>query len=183
MSINRAFKVSLAALACAGLMACGGDSPTAPTSQPVPAAPPAPVSTVVSQGAVSGLPPFMAYASAPFTTSSVGNLDVTLDWTFPACDLDLYVLRGTTANCSVAQFNARQCDIVAFSESVAAKPEKVSVASLPTGTYTLLIANWGPETESFSYQAVLTTGGATASGRTSPGQPSKRGAIQRLLGH
>jgi hypothetical protein len=171
----------LATLLSLSMAACGGsNSPTAPAVQTATATPPPPVSTVVAQGGFAGLPVAQAWASPPFTTTSAGRLEVTVDWTFARTDLDVYVLRGTVANCTIAQFNARQCDLAAFSESVTAKPEKVTVASAPAGTYTILVANWGPDQESFSYQAVSTSGASAATSH-SQGQPQKSGALRRIV--
>jgi hypothetical protein len=77
--------------------------------------------------------------------------------------------------------NAHQCDFAGFSESTTSKPERVTVANAPAGTYTILVINWGPDQESFSYQAALTTGGTAASAATQ-GRPEKFGVQQFLMG-
>lgn len=182
MYTTKPFTVFLTIVVCCGLAACGGDNPAAPTpTSALPTPPPAPVSTVVAQGSLAGIPVNAGYFTPAFTTSSVGRLDATLDWTFARCDLDLYVLPAS-ASCTADQFNARQCQFVAFSESTTAKPEKISVASLPAGAYKLLITNWGPVEESFSYQAVLTTGGSASSFAAPAGQPSKTGVLRFITG-
>ncbi len=177
---TKGFRVLSTSALCASLTACGGSgSPTAPTSVAAPAAPPAPVTTVVTQGSFPGLAATGGFLAGPFTTSAVGRLDVTVDWTFAKNDVDLYVLRGS--GCTPVQFNARQCDFVALSESLTAKPEKLSLAGLATGTYSLLIINWGPDPESLSYQALLTTGGTAASSRRLS-RPSKSGTTEFVVG-
>jgi hypothetical protein len=148
---------------------------------PVAATPPPPVTTVVAQGSFAGLSAGSGWVSEALATTSAGRLEVTVDWTFARTDLDVYILRGTSATCTPAQFNARQCDFAAFSESTTAKPEKVTVANAPAGTYTILVINWGPDQESFSYQAALTTGGTAASAATQI-RPEKIGVQHFLTG-
>jgi hypothetical protein len=147
----------------------------------VPAAPPAAVAAVVTQGSVAGLLVSAGVSTPPFTTTAAGKLDVNVDWTFVRNDVDIYIVRGGTA-CSAELFNADQCDFVAFSDNAIAKPERLSVPALAAGTYTLLIINWGPDPESVSYQALLTTGGAAAAADRSAGIPSvKAGPHKRAL--
>lgn len=135
-----------------GLMqfACG-DGPTSP---------PLPTRAVVTRGtfslsdlatarAILGTPDF---AVAPFTTSAAGNLDVIVDWTSTSNDVDIAILRG---NCSIDQVRAAQCSTVIESTSLS-KPERLSSASFATGSYTLLILNYGPGRESGTYEVGLT---------------------------
>ncbi len=97
-----------------------------------------------------------------FTTTATGTLDVTVDWTFASNDVDIYLTQGEQA-CTIAQFNARQYEFLASSESFTAKPEKVSAPGAAAGPYRLYIGNRGPTQEAVSYQVVLTTGGGASS--------------------
>jgi len=182
MKRTNRFRLVWATLTSVGLAACGGNSgPTTPTAVPAVVAPPPPVTTVIAQGTFAGLGTGSGWVSQPLSTTSAGRLEVTVDWTFARTDLDVYVLRGTSATCTPAQFNAHQCDFAGFSESTTSKPERVTVANAPAGTYTILVINWGPDQESFSYQAALTTGGTAASAATQ-GRPEKFGVQQFLMG-
>ena len=142
---------------------CGGSSSsTAPTNIPVPTPTPAPVSRVVAEGSFSGLGVRVLASVTPFTTTATGTLAVTVDWTFDSNDVDIYLTRGTDP-CTVDDFNSGRCEFLAFSESVTAKPEKVSATGATAGPYTLYVGNRGPTEEAVSYQVVLTTGGGASS--------------------
>lgn len=164
-SANRKGRVLATALV-ALFAACGGDggmtTPSVPTAAP---APPAPV--VVAQS--SGSLPARYLAMIPFTTTQTGTIDVTVDWTFASNDVDVYLARGA---CSFEEFVALQCQLVAFSESTVAKPEKLSVPNAVAGGYTLLIGNLGPGDESVAFQVVLTP--ALAPSTASPSSVSGR---------
>lgn len=166
---SHAFRGALAFGLTVLLSACGGDSPTSPSIQPTPTPPPRPVTSVVAQGAVGGLKPFFLFVVPPFTTTSSGTIDVTVDWTFSTDDVDIYLARGA---CSFDDFIGRRCSMVAFSESFTAKPEKLSVSGAAAGTYTLLIGNLGPNEESLSYQVTHTSvPGASSASREDGGSP------------
>jgi hypothetical protein len=157
------------------LAACGGGGgggPTTPTATPVPTpTPPA----VVSQGA--GLPLAAGYAGlVNVTTARTGTLDVTVDWTYPANDVDVLLTRGA---CTFDQLIALQCTILAFSDSTTAKPEKIHAESAAAGTYSLFVENTGPGDESVSFQVVLTPTTAAAA----PPSASSRGVSAMPLGH
>jgi len=148
------------------LAACGGGGPTTPTTVPTPVPTPPPPEVAV-QGNIS-LDPLVLYLR-PFSISRAGSLDVTVDWTYAHDDVDVYIAQG---DCSFDQFIVMQCNIVGFSESFTAKPEKATVATAAAGTYTLLVGNIGPDLESISYQVVLTpSAAASASRRTAPSTP------------
>jgi hypothetical protein len=172
--------VVIAALFALSACGGGGSGVTGPIATPA-RTPPPPATTVIAQGS-SGLDPSSGYTPGPLTTSAAGQLDITVDWTFATNDLDVYLVRGG-GGCSAEQFNSRQCEFVALSESVTAKPEKISVSSLAAGAYSLLIINWGPDRESFSYQVMLTTGGtASSTGVQTQAQRQKPGAIELVVG-
>lgn len=96
----------------------------------------------------------------PLATTETGAFDVKVDWTFAANDVDVFLASGT---CSFEQFIADQCTISAMATSTTAKPETVRLANQPAGTYTLVVANFGPGDESIAYQVVFTPGTAAAS--------------------
>jgi hypothetical protein len=96
-----------------------------------------------------------------FTTTQAGALEAIVDWTFGTNDVDVAITRN---DCSFAQFEAAQCEILAFAISTTTKPERARVATAAAGTYTLFVENAGPTDESISYQVVLTPT-ATGSGQ------------------
>ena len=135
------------------LAACGGGS-SSPTTQSTPRptpTPPPPV--VVAQG--GGTLPAEFVTLRAFTTTVAGSLTATVDWTLVTNDMDIYLVSGT---CTFDQFFAQQCPVLALSESSTAKPEQVTVAQAPAGSYTLFAYNVGPGDESWSFQVVLTPG-------------------------
>jgi len=67
------------------------------------------------------------------------------------------------------------CNFLATATSTTTKPEKITVASVAAGDYTLYIANLGPGNEAFSWQVALTTGAvASASNAARPGAMKRR---------
>jgi hypothetical protein len=91
-----------------------------------------------------------------FTVPRQGDIRATVDWTFATNDIDIYIVPRD--NCGLEAFNARTCDFLAISQTTA-KPETVRVTALPAGDYDLLVANFGDDTDSLSWQIVLTTFG------------------------
>jgi len=151
------------------LSACG-DGPTKPIVDPSPSPRP-PVTRVIREG--SGALGELVLGSLSFDSPDRGTIDVIVDWTFATNDVDVYLAKGS---CSFDQFINSQCNLVAFSESSFAKPEKISAPNAAAGGYTLLIGNIGPTDESVSFQILLTTvGGASSSiakATGAGGQPS-----------
>ena len=96
----------------------------------------------------------------PFTTTATGTLDVTIDWTFAANDVDVILTRGS---CSFDQLFAMQCNVALVADSVTAKPERLRLPGATAGAYTLFIANIGPGDESASFQVVLSPSASSAS--------------------
>ena len=150
------------------LSGCGSDHHVIPTPPP---ASPSPVTEVVREG--SGSLGVLVLDSLSFNTTKPGTIDVIVDWTYATNDVDVYLAKGS---CSFDQFISRQCDMVAFSESTLAKPEKITAPNAAAGIYTLLIGNIGPTEESVSFQVLLTTVGGTSSSIVratgAAGQPS-----------
>lgn len=135
---------------------CGGSSPTTP-APPTPSATPAPITTVVSGGSSSGLEKNWDHW-VPFTTGRTGRIEGTVDWTLPTDDVQVIVATGSHT-CSDGQYwDFTACNII-VSIHDGSKPKKFSLSGQPAGTYTLYVLNYGPETESFSWQVVVTTPG------------------------
>jgi hypothetical protein len=146
------------------LAGCGSGPSVGPSQLPPTPAPPV-VRSVISQGSFTNLSPNSG-VNFLLTTTATGVLDATVDWTFAASQIDIYVLKAGT--CSVTQYNARQCQFIVSSETPTPKPRVITTASLAPGAYELLIINFGTNVEAVSYQAGLTTGGASAAGVGKP---------------
>ena len=102
----------------------------------------------------------------PFTTSQKGDLEVTVDWTFPDDSIQLLVSNGS---CTLEQINGNQCAYIASTPaSTVPKPRVVTVKGVAPGTYQPIVGNRGPKTETVSIQIILTTGGATSSHEPQP---------------
>jgi hypothetical protein len=95
--------------------------------------------------------------SVPTSATSAGRLDVSADWTFATNPVGLYVVQGA---CGLDQFNARSCNFLSRVEP-GAKPIKGS-ATVQTGNYTVLVANFGARDDSGALQIVLSTGSCPA---------------------
>jgi hypothetical protein len=142
----------------------------------VPTPTPAPPPAVVSQG--SGSIEVLNVALINFGTSQAGRLEVTVDWTFATNDVDVYLFRGS---CTPDQFLAMQCQVVTFSESTTAKPERLTASGAAAGSYVLAIGNAGPGDESVAFQVVLSPSASAAAAdvAASRNAPARIGAYRR----
>jgi heat shock protein HslJ len=134
------------------LPGCGSSS--TPTTPATPAPTPTPCTqTTVLQ--VDGSVPSLTLARAPaFSASTAGRFDITVDWTFTASQIGVYLV--TAGACSIDQFNANTCTFLARSETTA-KPRKFSVPNVTAGNYELMVANFSTQDESISGQVVLSS--------------------------
>ena len=138
------------AAAAMALSACGSGS--SPQQATPPTTTPGPVQVVVASGTAS-IPARRALL-VPFTLPSTGTLDITVDWTFPANEIDIYLAVGS---CTVEQWP--DCNWIDGSESRDFKPERLRVLAGQPGPYVLDIGNVGPGAESVSFEVTLTTSG------------------------
>jgi hypothetical protein len=136
-----------------------GTNPSGPGCPPSPTPSPTPRPAVVIDRGEGSLPE-LTVLLRPVSITETGAFDATVDWTFAANDVDVFLARG---NCSFEQFVQDQCAIAAGSMSTTAKPERIRLANQPAGTYTLGVVNFGPGDESVAYQLVFTPGTAAAS--------------------
>jgi hypothetical protein len=131
---------------------CGNNSsPVAPTPVATPA--PAPVSETVFQSTFSDLLP-TEVALGQFTTDKTGTIDATVDWTFAADGIDVFISSGL---CTAEQFNSGSCPFLAVSTTQGAKPKKLSISGASPGSYTIYVGNLGPNKESGVVTVKLTT--------------------------
>lgn len=126
-----------------GLTACGGGS-TNPTPPPVNNNPPPPVRSVIGNFTFS-LGPIGLAQPVEVTVSGNGTMDATVQWTFSANDVDLFL---TDRSCNATSiFNLGNCNVMARADSFANKPEVIR-QTLGTGVYRLWVYNDGPGSES-----------------------------------
>lgn len=166
----------LGVLTAAGHWGCGGGSgPSAPTvvATPTPAPTPAPP-VVLLQGNFALEADFFAILRT-VTAPSSGVLEMTTDWTFARNDVDIVLARGS---CTVAMIEADTCDIVAFTESLTAKPERLRI-NVTAGVYTPLVVNWGPDDESGAVQIVFTANATAAAASSRVWKPKGPMIAQR----
>jgi hypothetical protein len=158
-------------------------NPTGPGCPPPPTTVPAQTRNVIKTGSCEGLDPNVLCFFDPFTTSQRGDMDVTVDWTFPEDNIQVMVSSGT---CTLDQINASQCTFITSSQaSTTPKPRVLTVRAVAAGTYQLYVGNRGPKTESVSVQIGLTTPGSASSavgasaGRRDAVHPYARGVAAR----
>lgn len=124
-----------------------------PAPTPAPAPTPTPGGTTVIREESTSLAS-LTRRTVTFATSAAGTISVGIDWTFASNDIDIYLASGTNP-CSIDAFNNDECQFLARTTGVTAKPEGVSVPNLPAGAYTLYMVNWGDTDDSAGYQITL----------------------------
>src|SRR5207249_2175165 len=77
----------------------------------------------------------------PLTTSQRGDMDVTVDWTFPEDSIQVMVSNGP---CTLEQINASTCPMIGTSTaSNLPKPRLLTIRGVAAGTYQLYVGNRG----------------------------------------
>jgi len=97
----------------------------------------------------------LEYLAVDISITGAGNgtLDATVEWTFAANDLDIYV---TAQACTAQMFESELCSYKAKADSTATKPEHVSFGVSSGDKYRFWIVNFGPQQESGTFNAILT---------------------------
>ncbi len=135
------------------LPACGGGgggSPTGPSAGPPP--PEVLEEASLAFGVVTTSQPTRGIGGGVYQLNASGRVDISVDWTSPSNDVDVYLYRGT---CSALDGFNERCEIVEKADSTNSKPERLSVANVAAGIYTMLIYNFGPRSDTVSYRIVL----------------------------
>src|SRR5262245_8980077 len=104
-AVRPARRLAMVLIALGALGACKGSTP-GPGPSPIPSGP---VRSLVAQGSFTGLRNFLSAGevfSVNFSTVASGTLDITVDWTSFASDIDFEVYR---APCTVNQAVNNQC--------------------------------------------------------------------------
>ena len=136
-------------------------TPTAPGCIPPPTTPPAQTRAIIYTGSCTDVGVNYLCFVDPFTTAQKGDLDITVDWTFPEDIIAALVSKGS---CTIDQINASQCTLISSSqESATPKPRVITITGVAAGTYQLYVGNRGPRTETLSVQVGLTTPGTAGS--------------------
>jgi hypothetical protein len=92
-------------------------------------------------------------ALVPFTTATGGNLEVDADWVSAADNVDIIFFRG---DCTLQEAVKGLCDpnqIGAARGKV--KPQQLIMPNLAPGTYTIMVLNYGPGSETGTMTAVF----------------------------
>jgi hypothetical protein len=153
-----------AAALAASLGACGGGStgpdlvcPAGTTGTPPNCPPTPPLCTQTTIDSDAGPVEGDTLYVFDFSVPDSGRLDITLDWTRPASAFGLFVVPANT--CTLDEFNARSCNFLVRSEfATTPKPRKISAANFAAGNYRWLIGTTSEDSESISYQFVLSKG-------------------------
>lgn len=146
----------LAAGLVVGLAACGGNGDPVVRSTPAPTPTPC-TQTTLDQGPVPLNPRTLIYDD--FSVPESGRLDITVDWTFAASPIGVYLVPVNT--CTLAEFNSRTCNFLVRSE-VTTKPRKISTPNFAAGNYRWIIGNFADVQESASILIVLSKGECAA---------------------
>jgi hypothetical protein len=130
------------------LQSCGGSSLSSPS--PTPALPPGPIAIAeVNQALSAG----QVYPN-PILTPRLGTLELVLQWGHATNGMMVGI---AVSPCTVEAFQNYNCNFVAEDRLASTSPTKtLTVASLAAGTYVVIVYNWGPGAESYSYTVTLT---------------------------
>lgn len=142
----------LAALALAAILpACGGDGGTAPT----------PVRSQIGGGSFTVVGTVEAneagynadVAAGTFSLGEPGTLEITADWTSADNNIDIFLYLGA---CTAEQARSNECAIANRTNNTTSKPERLNVIGVPTGLYSVGFVNFGPTTETGTFEIHLT---------------------------
>ena len=140
--------IAAAALGVVGLGGCGGGGSTPSTPTPTPVPPPQP--SIVRSDTVEIEENFAYFF--PFYAPERGTIEASVEYTHDDADVTVWIARG---DCEPDPFFAGECErLVASREGP--NPRFVSAGVQPEGTYTLIVWNRGPHTETVSTRVYIT---------------------------
>ena len=146
-------RARLAALALAAILpACGGDGGNTPQT---------PERTQIGGGTFNVIGTEEAnslgfnadVAAGPFTLTEGGTVEINADWTSPANNIDIFLYLGA---CTSAQARAGECPVANRTNSTTTKPERLNVIGVPSGSYSVGFANFGPTAETGTFTLFVT---------------------------
>ena len=148
---SMAARARFAAMALAALVGgCGGGgSPTEPPdSEQIGAG----TFTLVGTPEAISLGFNADVAALPFTLVEGGTVEITADWGSAENNIDLFLYIG---NCTSALAREGTCPVANRTTSATTKPERLNVIGVPSGTYSVGIANFGPTTDSGTFRVLV----------------------------
>ena len=84
----------------------------------------------------------LGFFALTFTAQRNGTVEVDVNWNSSGNDIDVYATAGTCANMEAVL--AGSCNVVAFSDSGTAKPERISFSATTGQNYRVFAFNLGP---------------------------------------
>jgi hypothetical protein len=96
--------------------------------------------------------PVLESFGVAFAAQRNGTVDVNVDWSSAANDIQVYATEGSCA--SFATLQSGGCDVIARSESPTAKPETITFSALKGTTYTVFAVNLGPGSDTVTIQLI-----------------------------
>lgn len=92
-------------------------------------------------------------AVGSFTLPEGGTVEIVADWGSAANNIDIFLYLG---NCGPVQASSGVCAIANRTTNATSKPERLNVIGVPSGTYTVGFANFGPTDESGTFEIHVT---------------------------
>lgn len=149
---GRGARARFGALALAAILpACGGDTGATPTG----------TRRQIGSGTFNAVGTVEAnalgfnadIAAGRFAVTEAGTLEITADWTSAANNIDIFLYLGA---CSSEQARNNACAIANRTTSTTNKPERLTVIGVPAGNYSLGFANFGPTSETGTFEVFIT---------------------------
>jgi len=140
--------IVVVALGVVGLGGCGGGTPSTPTPSPTPVPPPQP--SIIRSDTVEIEENFAYFF--PFYAPERGKIEATVEYTHEDADVTVWIARD---DCEPETFFAGGCERLVVSRE-GPNPRSVSAGVQPEGTYTLIVWNRGPHTETVSTRVYIT---------------------------
>ena len=97
--------------------------------------------------------PREAVAAAQLSLGERGTIEVSVDWTVAANNIDVYATPGECAS-TATTLTASSC-VVAETASLAAKPERLSFPGVPGGVYRVFVVNRGSQSDTVTVRVTV----------------------------
>jgi hypothetical protein len=140
----------LAVVAIAALLASCGDSGTEPTPERERIG--GGTFTLVGRVEANALGYNADVAAIPFELTEGGTVEIVADWGSAENNIDIFLYLGA---CSIVRAREATCPVANRTETTA-KPERMNVIGVPSGTYSIGFANFGPTAETGTFEVHVT---------------------------